>query len=96
MRILSICAALLVLGGCASQDGLIGTATAPVVVASSNTQLTPQSKLVCHKEASIGSQMIHTVCETEQTDADRQAMQNKLLDNAQQNAASFHAAGGGH
>ena len=82
MRIVCLSAALLVLGGCASQEGLVGGGTAPVVVANSNTDITPQSKLHCHKEASMGSNMIHNVCETEQSEADRQATQNQIMNNA--------------
>jgi anti-sigma-K factor RskA len=95
MRIISIsaAAAVLVLAGCASQnDGLVST-TAPTVVASSNTELTAQTKLVCHKETSTGSTMIHSVCETEQSEADRQALQNKLLNNGSQNAAGHQGIG---
>ena len=93
MRIVSIVAALLVLGGCASQDGLVPGGTAPVVVANTNSDITPQTKLHCHKETAAGTNMIHTVCEAEQTDAERQALQNKMLDNAQQNASAYHAPG---
>jgi hypothetical protein len=93
MRIVSICAALLVLGGCASQENLVAGGTAPVVVANSNTEITPKTKLVCHKESPAGSNMIHTVCETEQSEANRQALQNKLLDVGAQNGANHHAVG---
>jgi len=90
---ISVAAALLVLGGCASQnDGLI-SAQAPTVVASSNTQLTPQTKVVCHKETSMGSNMIHSVCEAEPTEADRQALQNKMLDNGSQNVVNHQGIG---
>jgi hypothetical protein len=94
MRIISISAAVavLVLAGCASNDGLV-PAQAPTVVASSNTQLTPQTKVVCHKETSMGSNMIHSVCETEQSEADRQALQNQLLNNGAMNGANQRAAG---
>ncbi|HYP34102.1 MAG TPA: hypothetical protein VES00_19705 [Burkholderiaceae bacterium] len=89
----SISVAALVLCGCASQsDGLV-SATAPTVVASTGTQVTPQTKLVCHKETSTGSTMIHSVCETEQSEADRQALQNQLLNNGSQNAASHQGIG---
>ena len=83
MRIVCLSAALFVfaLGGCASQDGLVGGGTAPVVVANTTTDLNAQSKLHCHKEASAGSNMIHTVCETEQTEAERQALQNQINNN---------------
>jgi hypothetical protein len=93
MRFISISMAALALCGCASQsDGLV-SATAPTVVATSNTQVTPQYKLVCHRETSIGSSMIHSVCETEQTAAERQALQDKLLDNASTNAAAHQGVG---
>lgn len=94
MRIISIsvAAAVLVLAGCASSDGLVST-SAPTVVASSNTALTPQTKVVCHKESSMGSNMIHSVCETEQSEADRQALQNQLLNNSSQNAVNHQGIG---
>ena len=93
MRMISIFAAALALCGCASHnDGLV-SATAPTVVANANTEVTPQSKLVCHKETSIGSSMIHSVCETEQTAAERQALQDKLVNNASVNAAQHQAVG---
>ena len=95
MRIVSIsaAAAVLVLAGCAAQnDGLV-SAQAPTVVASTNTQLTPQTKVVCHKETSMGSNMIHSVCEAEPTEADRQALQNKMLDNGSQNVVNHQGIG---
>jgi hypothetical protein len=83
MRIVCLSAALLVsvLGGCASQDGLVAGGTAPVVVANTTTDLNAQTKLHCHKEAAAGSNMIHNVCETEKTEAERQAMQNQISNN---------------
>jgi len=93
MRIISISLAALAVCGCASQnDGLVG-ATAPTVVATSGTEVTPQSKLVCHRETSIGSSMIHPVCETEQTAAERQALQDKLNNNGSINAAQHQGIG---
>jgi hypothetical protein len=93
MRIVSICAALLVLGGCASQEPLVGGGTAPIVVANSTTDLKPQTKLVCHKESPAGSNMIHTVCEAEQTEAERQATINKISNNVQANGGVHGAVG---
>ena len=83
MRIVCLSAALLMfaLGGCASQDGLVAGRTAPVVVANTTTDINGQSKLHCHKESSAGSNMIHNVCETEQTEAERQALQNQISNN---------------
>jgi hypothetical protein len=80
MRKMTVSAASILLGlaGCATSDGLV-PAQAPTIVASTNTELTPQSKVVCHKESSMGSNMIHSVCETEQSEADRQALQNKIM-----------------
>lgn len=94
MRIISIsaAAAVLVLAGCASNDGLV-SARAPTVVATTSTELTTKTKVVCHKETSTGSTMIHSVCETEQSEADRQELQNKLLNNGAMNGANQHAAG---
>ncbi len=83
--------ALLVLGGCAAQDGLVGGGTAPVVVANTNTDVKADTKLHCHKEAAAGSNMIHTVCETEQSEADRQALQNQIMNNQGNNGV--HAVG---
>ena len=93
MRIVSVSVmALLVLGGCASQDGLVAGGTAPVVVANRNTDLTPETKLHCHKETAAGSNMIHNVCETEQSEADRQALQNQIMNN-QGNVAAHQGIG---
>lgn len=90
---LSMATALLVLAGCASQnDGLVAV-QAPTVVASSNSDLTAKTKVVCHKETTMGSNMIHSVCETEQSEADRQALQNKMLDNAAQNTVNHQGIG---
>jgi len=93
MRIVSICAALLVLGGCASQPALVGGGTAPIVVANTTTDIKPETKLVCHKESPAGSNMIHTVCETEQTEAERQALQNKIMNNMQAGGGVHGAVG---
>ena len=92
MRIVSICAALLVLGGCA-EPALVGGGTAPVVVANSTTDIKPETKLVCHKESPAGSNMIRTVCETEQSQADRDALQHTLMNNIQANGGVHGAPG---
>ncbi len=81
MRLVSVSIALLVLAGCASQDGLVGGGSAPVVVANTTTDIKPETKLICHKESPAGSNMIHTVCETEKTEAERQALQNQINNN---------------
>ena len=81
MRFVSIAAAVLVLAGCASQEALVPAGTAPVVVANTNSDVTPQSKLHCHKETAAGTNMIHNVCETEQSEADRQALQQQIQNN---------------
>ena len=96
MRVLFIASAVLVLAGCATQEPVITSATAPTVVASSTTPLTPETKLVCHKESSTGSSMIHTVCETEQTAADRIATQEMLRNMPPANSVAHPAAGSGH
>ena len=93
MRIVSVVAALLALGGCASHDGLVAGGTAPVVVANTNTDIKPETKLRCHKESPAGSNMIRTVCEPEQSEADRQRMQNQINANMSNVAAP---QGGGH
>jgi starvation-inducible outer membrane lipoprotein len=92
MRIVSICAALLVLGGCAQQP-LVAGGTAPVVVANSTTEIKPETKLVCHKESPAGSNMIHTVCEAQQTEAERQATINQISNNVQANGGVHIAPG---
>ncbi len=66
------------LAGCANQEPGPIAATAPLVVASESTTLTPQSELVCHKESPLGSSMIRTVCETEQSEADRLATPDRI------------------
>jgi len=92
MRIVSICAALLVLGGCA-EPALVEGGTAPVVVANATTDVKPETKLVCHKESPAGSNMIRTVCETEQTQAQRDSLQNKIMNNVQANGGVHAPAG---
>ena len=94
MRFISLSAAavVLALAGCASSDGLVDS-RAPTVVASTDTNLTPQSKVVCHKEASMGSNMIHSVCETEKTEAERQALQNRIGIDGQQNKIAHPGIG---
>jgi hypothetical protein len=37
--------------------------------------------------------MIHSVCEAEPTEADRQALQNKMLDNGSQNVVNHQGIG---
>ncbi len=93
MRIVSICAALLVLGGCASQPATLGAATAPVMVANTTSDIKPETKLVCHKESPAGSNMIHTVCEPEQTEAERAALRNTLMNNVMANGGVRGAPG---
>ncbi len=93
MRVFFIASAVLALVGCAAQEPVINGATAPVVVASENSNLTPQTKLVCHKESAIGSSMIHTVCETEQSAADRIATQEMLRNMPPNNGIAHPAAG---
>ncbi len=93
MRVFFIASTVLALAGCATQEPVINAPTAPVVVVSANTDLTPQSKLVCHKESAIGSSMIHTVCETEQSQADRLATQDRLRNMLPNNSIAHPAAG---
>ena len=78
MRRLFVAAVVLCLSACASQEPALVSSSAPVIVANATTELTPETKLVCHKEASLGSQMIHTVCEAPQSDADRNETQRAL------------------
>jgi hypothetical protein len=82
------------LAGCVSQAPVVVGATAPVVVANANTELNPASKLVCHKESPIGSSMIRTVCEAEQSEADRRAIQDQAR-NLLPNGNLTHPAVGG-
>lgn len=93
MRSLSIAAVVLCLSACASQESGLTSATAPVVIASNGTQLNAKTELVCHKEASLGSQMLHTVCEAPQTDADRNATQQQLRNMAPPNSVSHPGIG---
>ncbi|MEP6506108.1 MAG: hypothetical protein ABJD97_22420, partial [Betaproteobacteria bacterium] len=76
MRALFLACAVVALSGCAAP--VITSPTAPTLIASQATTVTPETKLVCHKEAQTGSSMIHTVCETEQSAADRIAMQEQM------------------
>ncbi len=92
MRTVLIAAAVLSLAACASQESDLHSPTAPLIVATNGTDLNGQTKLVCHKEASLGSQMLHTVCEAPQTDADRNATQQALRNMAPP-TATFKAAG---
>jgi uncharacterized protein with LGFP repeats len=92
MRIVSICAVLLMLGGCA-EPALVGGGTAPVVVANATTDVKPETKLVCHKESPAGSNMIRTVCEAEQSQAQRESLQNKIMNNVQANGGVHAPAG---
>jgi len=93
MRVASIFIGLVALAGCASQDGVVGGGTAPVVVASKSDDLNTQTKLHCHKESPAGSNMIRTVCEADPTAADRNNLQNKLLDVGSQNRAQHSGIG---
>jgi len=99
MRTVSISATLLalVLGGCAAEEGAASGSKAPVtVVATSNTEITTQTKLHCHKETPPGSNVIQNVCEAEQSQADRDATQRQLMNNVQANGGVHGAAGSGH
>jgi starvation-inducible outer membrane lipoprotein len=89
MRILFPALAALALAGCAEQPALV-SATAPTVVVNREADLTAKTELVCHKETPMGSQMIHTVCEAPQTDAERQANQRAMRDN---NPPTYRAPG---
>jgi hypothetical protein len=93
MRILSLAAVVLALSACASQEADLHSATAPVIVAQSTTDLNAQTKLTCHKEAALGSQMLRTVCEAPQTDAERNATQQTLRNMAPPNSVAVHAPG---
>ena len=93
MRVILLASFLLAVAGCASQQPVVNAATAPVVVASENSSLTLDSKLVCHKEAQTGSSMIHTVCETEQSAADRIGLQEQLRNMPPNNSIAHPAAG---
>jgi hypothetical protein len=88
MRFSLIAFAAFALSGCASQEPVITGVTAPTVLASNSTTLTPESKLVCHKESPIGSNMIHTVCETEQSAAERNALQEQMRNRTPSNPAA--------
>jgi starvation-inducible outer membrane lipoprotein len=93
MRILLTAAIALSLSACASQDPTLTSPSAPVIVAAATADINSQTKLVCHKEASIGSQMLHTVCEVPQTEAERNATQQTLRNMAPPNSVSVKAPG---
>jgi uncharacterized lipoprotein YajG len=90
MRTLFTAVAVISLAACAQQPTLVSS-TAPTVVVNRDEDLNTKTQLVCHKETSMGSQMIHTVCEAPQTEAERQATQRALRDNA---PPSYRAPGG--
>jgi hypothetical protein len=85
MRIVSIAAALLVLGGCASESGNVGARTPVTIVADSSAEVVGKTTLRCHKETPPGSNVIQNVCETDRSEADRQAMQFQVMNAVQQN-----------
>ena len=85
MRSVSIAAALLVLAGCAAENGNVGARTPITVVADSNAEVVGKTKLHCHKETPPGSNVIQNVCETDRSEADRQAMQFQIMNNLQAN-----------
>ena len=93
MRLLLAAAASVALSACASQESTLTSATAPVVVTTASSDLTPQTKLVCHKESSLGSQMLHNVCEAPRSEADRAATQEGLRQMAPPNAVTVRAPG---
>ncbi|MEP6506107.1 MAG: hypothetical protein ABJD97_22415 [Betaproteobacteria bacterium] len=93
MRVIFLASCLLAIAGCASAPPVVNAVTAPVVVASENGSLAADSKLVCHKEAQTGSSMIHTVCETEQSAADRIATQERMRNMAPNNSIAHPAPG---
>lgn len=92
MRFVLAAATVLLIAGCA--DTPMVSSTGPTVVASSNqAPIDGQTKLVCHKESKIGSQMIQTVCEQEQTDAERLATQQRIKDTMGSQAAAHQGIG---
>ena len=93
MRVLFISAAILALAGCASQEPVVASSTTPVLVASTSTEVTTKTKVVCHKVSDTGSSMIHSVCETESTDGDRNALQEQMRNNLPNNSIAHPAAG---
>jgi hypothetical protein len=91
--VLAAAAVVLSLSACASQESSLSSPTAPVIVATNASDLTVKTKLVCHKESSLGSQMLHTVCEAPQTEAERNATQQMLRGMAPPNAVTARAPG---
>ena len=85
MRIVSIATALLVLAGCAAENVNVGARTPVTVVADSSTEVVGKTKIRCHKETPPGSNMIQNVCETDRSEADRQAMQYQIMNAVQAN-----------
>ena len=93
MRIVSIAAALLVLAGCAAESGNVGARTPVTIVADSNADVVGKTKIHCHKETPPGSNVIQNVCETDRSEADRQAMQFQIMNNLQQGGGVHPAVG---
>ena len=93
MRLILAAATVLLIAGCADTPALVSSTAPTVVTSTDGAPLDTQTKVTCHKETAIGSQMIHTVCETEKTDAERQALQQRMRDNAGSAAAAHQGIG---
>lgn len=91
MRHLTALSFALLLAACADP--------APVKTASAATPApaasTPDVKMVCHREESVGTNMKHTVCEPENNDSsDAQALTRTLADqNTRVNPSAVHTTG---
>ncbi len=93
MRIVFIAAALLVLAGCASENGNVGARTPVTIVADGRTNVAGATTIHCHKETPPGSNVIQNVCETDRAEADRQRMQFEIMNNMQQGGGVHPAVG---
>ena len=78
MRTFVVASALLALAGCASEAPGMASVSAPTVLVGENETLTPQTKLICHREAEAGTVFVRTICETEKSALDRIALQERL------------------
>lgn len=78
MRTFAFASAIALLAGCASQGTELPSATAPTVMAGENETITPQTKLICHRDAVAGTVFVRMICETEQSASDRIALQERL------------------
>ncbi len=83
MRLYLIVPLVAMLGACADPQ--------PVAVASADTAT--QTRVTCHQDSVTGTGMIHTVCTKQQTDAERNGLQEDLRRMPPNNLIAHPAAG---